>query len=140
MQRANSVTVLRKELGKYIQNQLFPVCASEVCWYIHPYMTLHTIKLTEDALLFPNKELIINYEDVLCVNVYHGRLEVLLRNGSLYLFSGDSSGMKVIDIGSDITSFCTQGSWLWWKVFSCHIQLNYWRLKDRIRRIALKQL
>lgn len=140
MQRANSVTVLRKELSKYIQSQLLPVCASDICWCIHPYMTVHTIKLTEDALLFLNKELTINYGDVLCVNVYHGRLEILLRNGYLYLLSGDSSEIKIIDIGSDITGSCILGSRLWWKTAGSRIQLNYWRLKDRIRHIGLNQL
>lgn len=140
MQRANSVTAFRKELSKYIQSQLLPVCASDVCWYIHPYVTLHTIKLTEDALLFLNKELMINYGDVLCMNVYHSRLEILLRNGYLYLLSGDSSEIKIIDIGSDITGSCALGSRLWWKTAGSHIQLNYWRLKDRIRHIVLTQL
>lgn len=132
MRRPLTISALRKIQGEFIQSQYSPVCISDICWNMHPYVTLHDIRLTETAFLFTDKNYRINFNDVIRFNEFCGTLEILLRNGSVYLLAGDSSEKRIINLhykDKHPVIAC-------WYIFLAGIQLNSWRLKNYIHYIV----
>lgn len=59
---------------------------------------------TDTALILPetsSRKNIIYFLDVIHILEFQGSLEVLLRNGYVYLLSGNTSAWKLIDIFSE---------------------------------------
>ena len=77
---------------------------------------------------------IIYFSDVIHIIEIHGRLEVLLRNGCVYLLSGNTSSWELIDFcpkksHPDVNSFL-----FWYWIFSGNLQLF---LSSQINQLTL---
>lgn len=140
----------KNKLALYFLKQLKPVSPFEICWQIRPYEAAHQLRLTETALVLPetnqlilhqnsippdlqeipSRKNIIYFSDVIHILEFQGSLEVLLRNGHVYLLSGNTSDRKLIDICPEKNHPEANNLLLWFWKFSVNVRFAWWYLKE----------
>lgn len=141
---------LKDKLTLYFLKQLEPVSPFEICWQVQTYAAIHQIHFTDTALILPetsrlvlypdsitpnqqetsSRKNIIYFSDVIHILEFQGSLEVLLRNGHVYLLSGNTSAWKLIDICPEKNHPDANPLLIWYWIFSGNIQFAWWHLKE----------
>lgn len=145
---------LKDKLALYFLKRSKSVSPFEICWQIQSYTAVHQIRLTETALILPDTtqltlhqnsitqnlqktpscKNIIYFSDVIHVYENRGSLVVLLRNGYVYLLSGNTSGRILIDICPEKSHPGANILRIWWWKLSGNILFAWWYLKEYVVR------
>lgn len=128
---------LKDKLTLYLLKQLEPISPFEICWQSQSYVAIHQIQLTETALILPENlshKNIIYFSEVIHVLEFQGSLELLLRNGYVYLLSGNTSLWKLIDICPEKNHPEANRLLIWYWIFSGNVQFAWWHLREYVIR------